>query len=207
METAMELAWPTRKNQPAGVKPLYLILTHLPAFCQCAGRGDRNCGGNTLITLTNLTIISLTNRILLERGPTGMLCPVCNVAMVIVEHQNIELDYCTRCKGVWFDSGELELLLESANLGNFGEFLGNIMNKREATTTEKKRKCPICTRKMKKVLIDDEKILVDICRHRHGIWFDNQEVQRLVKSLAEKSTVKPDSRQNVMDFLGEVFKY
>ena len=38
-----------------------------------------------------------------------MICPACRSAMVIVEYDDIELDYCTACKGVWFDAGELEL--------------------------------------------------------------------------------------------------
>jgi len=45
-----------------------------------------------------------------------MICPVCKCDMIVVEYHNIELDYCTTCKGVWFDSGELELLLESHGL-------------------------------------------------------------------------------------------
>jgi Zn-finger nucleic acid-binding protein len=36
--------------------------------------------------------------------------------MIIVEHERIELDYCTKCLGVWFDAGELALLLESLDL-------------------------------------------------------------------------------------------
>ena len=48
--------------------------------------------------------------------------------MVIVEHENIELDYCTNCKGVWFDSGELELLLEAAELENYEVFLDRIID-------------------------------------------------------------------------------
>ena len=47
-----------------------------------------------------------------------MVCPVCRKAMIVVEYHQIELDYCTSCHGVWFDSGELELLLTSAGLEN-----------------------------------------------------------------------------------------
>jgi len=45
-----------------------------------------------------------------------MICPACKNDMIVVEHEDIELDYCTNCNGVWFDSGELELLLEAAGL-------------------------------------------------------------------------------------------
>ena len=79
-----------------------------------------------------------------------MICPACKHAMVIVEHENIELDYCTACKGVWFDSGELELLLEAAELEDYQVFLDRIIDSPEASSSEKKRKCPICNKKMKK---------------------------------------------------------
>ena len=43
-----------------------------------------------------------------------MICPVCKKDALIVEYDRIELDYCPSCGGVWFDSGELDLLLEAA---------------------------------------------------------------------------------------------
>lgn len=136
-----------------------------------------------------------------------MICPACQHAMVIVEHENIELDYCTNCKGVWFDSGELELLLEAAELENYGVFLDRIINSREASSTEKKRRCPICNKKMKKSYIDeDNQLLVDICKKQHGIWFDGGEVADLLKLVSEKSA-QAGSRGKVLSFLGDVFKY
>ncbi|MCL4278881.1 MAG: zf-TFIIB domain-containing protein, partial [Ignavibacteriaceae bacterium] len=42
-----------------------------------------------------------------------MLCPVCNNPMIVLELEQVEVDYCTNCAGVWLDAGELELLLES----------------------------------------------------------------------------------------------
>ena len=42
-----------------------------------------------------------------------MRCPVDKSDMIVVEHQKIELDYCLKCSGVWFDSGELDLLVSA----------------------------------------------------------------------------------------------
>ena len=42
-----------------------------------------------------------------------MFCPVCKTAMIDVEYEQIELDYCVKCRGVWFDSNELELMFEN----------------------------------------------------------------------------------------------
>ncbi len=137
-----------------------------------------------------------------------MICPVCKSDMIVVEHDNIELDHCTTCQGVWFDSGELELLLESSGLENSLPFLDTILNAVEPSSSEKKRKCPICRRKMKKVFIDEGgEIQVDTCRNKDGIWFDGGEVNQLLGLLAKKSPRKAGSRHHdVMSFLGEVFK-
>ena len=43
---------------------------------------------------------------------SGMKCPVCGVALVMTERQNIEIDYCPGCRGVWLDRGELDKIIE-----------------------------------------------------------------------------------------------
>src|SRR5512136_1336607 len=97
-----------------------------------------------------------------------MICPACGKDALIVEYENIELDYCAACGGVWFDAGELELLLEAAGLGNERSFLEGVIKSPEAQIAEKKRRCPICRRKMKKVMINEEKkIITDICLGGH----------------------------------------
>ena len=127
--------------------------------------------------------------------------------MIVVEYHEIELDYCTDCQGVWLDSGELELLLESISMESSHLFLSNILASKEAESPEKKRSCPICGHKMKKINIGQEsKTLIDVCRQEDGLWFDGGELGQLLKHLAEKPSEKPDSQQQVIAFLGKVFE-
>jgi hypothetical protein len=136
-----------------------------------------------------------------------MICPTCKSDMIVVEYNKIELDYCTNCQGAWFDSGELELLLESRSLESANVLLSKIQNSEEAESSEKKRKCPICGRKMKKTSIGQEpEILIDICRWGDGLWFDGGELGQLTKQLARKPSAKIGPQQEVITFLGEVFK-
>ena len=135
-----------------------------------------------------------------------MICPTCKSDMIVVEHQRIELDYCTECQGVWFDAGELGLLLETMNFKNTGISLDSILNLPEAQSPEKKRKCPICGRKMKKAAIGRKPaVLIDVCPEGDGLWFDGGEVGQLLTQLAEKPP-GPGSESPVITFLGEVFK-
>jgi Zn-finger nucleic acid-binding protein len=42
-----------------------------------------------------------------------MQCPVCKeIQLVMTERQNIEIDYCPQCRGVWLDRGELDKIIE-----------------------------------------------------------------------------------------------
>ena len=136
-----------------------------------------------------------------------MICPACKYDMLVIEYHDIELDYCNSCKGVWFDSGELELLLKSQGLEEPKVFLDSILNSQEAASLEKKRICPICARKMKKTAIGGQpEILIDICRDEHGLWFDGGEVAQLIRRLSGKHPLKPDSKGQVISFLEEVFE-
>jgi hypothetical protein len=134
-----------------------------------------------------------------------MICPTCKSDMIVVEYNRIELDYCGNCHGVWFDTGELELLLGSLGLDSASPFLKSILEAEEAETADKKRRCPLCRQKMKKVNLET-KVLVDVCSQGEGLWFDGGEVGELIRQLAKKMPVKPDAPQNVINFLGEVFK-
>lgn len=43
-----------------------------------------------------------------------LLCPNCNEGMREVERQDVHIDVCPKCRGVWLDRGELDKLLHSA---------------------------------------------------------------------------------------------
>jgi acetyl-CoA carboxylase beta subunit len=42
-----------------------------------------------------------------------MKCPKCGHQMKEIDLQGIKVDRCTQCSGIYFDRGELELLLQS----------------------------------------------------------------------------------------------
>jgi len=145
-----------------------------------------------------------------------MICPTCKNIMIVVEHERVELDYCTSCQGVWFDSGELALLLETMGLEEAGLSLSNILTSPEAKTAEKKRNCPICGQKMGKATIGQKpEVLIDVCRHGDGLWFDGDEVGQLLTQLAGKParqalaggpSQRADSQGGVITFIREVFR-
>ena len=51
----------------------------------------------------------------------AMLCPVCKVDLVMTERQGIEIDYCSQCRGVWLDRGELDKIIERTLMRKQGD--------------------------------------------------------------------------------------
>lgn len=41
-----------------------------------------------------------------------MKCPNCDETLLMTMRQNVEIDYCPKCRGIWLDKGELDKLLE-----------------------------------------------------------------------------------------------
>ncbi len=118
--------------------------------------------------------------------------------MVILELNQIEVDYCTNCHGIWLDDGELELLLADSDektklLSSFVVDRGN---------KEKKIKCPICLKKMTKVQCGAEnKITLDKCKRHHGIWFNEGELE----SVVEMGGL--DQQDKIINLLKEMFSH
>lgn len=126
-----------------------------------------------------------------------MKCPQCSDILVTLEFDRIEIDYCTRCEGIWLDSGELELLAakESGSDALLGRFT-------PAGSKENKRSCPICSKAMKKVLAGGEDpVLLDQCP-KHGLWFDRGELK---KALAAGCSDAPEKDSALARLLDEVF--
>lgn len=136
-----------------------------------------------------------------------MICPTCHNLMIVVEHEQIELDYCPDCSGIWFDAGELALMLETAEMADSSLTIANILASPEAKTTEKKRRCPICRRKLKKTTIGREPaVLIDLCAEGDGLWFDGGEVHQLITQHAERSSAGSDAQERVLTFLEDTFR-
>jgi len=133
-----------------------------------------------------------------------MRCPLEKSDMIVVEHRNIELDYCLKCRGVWFDSGELDLFISVLNSEGAGLSNSKLLTPQSAKVSETRRKCPICGLKMDKVLIGKEPgVLIDSCPKGDGLWFDGGELYPILCQM--ESTPKAGAR-DVLSFLGETFK-
>ncbi len=111
-----------------------------------------------------------------------MLCPICKEPMVVLELNEIEIDFCTSCSGIWLDDGELQLMFENEEER---KYLFKSLHE-DPDHNEKQYKCPICKKKMVKVHVGDKKeILIDKCIKDHGLWFDKDELRTVIEFGSE----------------------
>jgi Zn-finger nucleic acid-binding protein len=128
-----------------------------------------------------------------------MDCPVCENAMITLELDNVEIDYCTNCSGIWLDAGELELLLGDPHKAK--ELINSF--KPDLKCIEKARKCPICDKKMQKILVGSSQpvLLIDKCIKGDGLWFDRGELNDIIERA------KLDNDNKILKLLKNIFSH
>lgn len=119
--------------------------------------------------------------------------------MITLELEDVEIDYCTFCSGIWLDAGELEQLLGEPEkavrlLDSF---------RIDSESEEKTRKCPICYKKMQKIIVGTSKpvLLIDKCRKGDGLWFDKGELQDIF------DRAQLDEENKIQKLLSDIFGY
>ena len=115
-----------------------------------------------------------------------MQCPKCSAGMEVVEFQDIEIDRCLRCRGLWFDRLEKEDLkrLEGAGSIDIGvEKDGTEYN--EMVFVE----CPKCFSILDQVEQEEPYLKYEYRRTCHGSFFDAGEFKAYISDsqVGEKS--------------------
>lgn len=128
-----------------------------------------------------------------------MDCPVCTNAMITLELDEVEIDYCTDCGGIWLDAGELEELFGEPAKAT--QLLASFSA--DPNCKEKPRKCPICDKKMQKIVVGESQpaLLIDKCAKGDGLWFDNGELHDIF------DRAKLDQDNQIQDLLADMFGY
>jgi len=110
-----------------------------------------------------------------------MDCPVCNEPLIVLEHEGVEVDFCVSCQGVWLDATEIELLFGDAEARRAFLSAGRPADARK----EKRRRCPVCRRRMTKALSSGERpVMYDRCDKGDGVWFDKGELEEILRHEA-----------------------
>jgi Zn-finger nucleic acid-binding protein len=99
---------------------------------------------------------------------------------------DVSVDFCTDCKGIWFDKDELRQSKDAVDSDlcwmDFEVFKHEDLFKVSAKQT----KCPKCKKNMVVIDYDDTKIQIDCCPQCEGTWLERGEFANVVDTLTEE---------------------
>lgn len=102
------------------------------------------------------------------------VCPKCDLALMALTFRDVEVDYCSQCRGYWLDAGEVERLMEVAGT-TLSEEARAFLDGPATGRPGHKYLCPRCDREMEQIQGDGSQLTLDRCAHGHGLWFDHNE--------------------------------
>jgi PAT family beta-lactamase induction signal transducer AmpG len=107
----------------------------------------------------------------------AMLCPKCRADMVQIEYEGTEVDRCNACHGIWFDAGEMDVLLNpeaAAVIDDGSAKVGKTYNLIEDYC------CPRCGGTMDRRFDEQQRhVWYETCTECDGSFFDAGEFRDL----------------------------
>ncbi len=137
-----------------------------------------------------LNDVDLRGRITVERGTTSRDCPRCRktltAVLLQVDAEQVEIDRCSTCHGLFFDPSELDSVLDGietrAGIVDHRQLLTLIEEETPAGDFEVTYvPCPDCGDLMHRRKFGQQSgVITDSCRN-HGLWLDGGELRRLIR--------------------------
>ncbi|MBZ9572531.1 zf-TFIIB domain-containing protein [Patescibacteria group bacterium] len=116
-----------------------------------------------------------------------MLCPICKKDLEKAIFYNIEIDFCPKCLGIWFEEEELRWVKDEKDEGLIWLDIDLWKNSKKFKIYPGIRLCPFCRFPLYEVYYGDSRVIVDVCNLCHGIWLDRGEFKRTIEYLKEKA--------------------
>jgi len=114
------------------------------------------------------------------------LCPNCkDINLESISRKGIQVDYCPKCFGIWFDQGELSHFFD-----NSLKEKKTISKGKDSTIDEKNRNCPNCNLPLSKHNYHmNILVLVDSCLKCKGIWLDRGEFNKIKEYIGKEVSI------------------
>jgi uncharacterized protein len=103
----------------------------------------------------------------IDNSTRKLNCPKCSAPMENFVFQDIQVDRCTACKGLWFDA------LEKDHLDELKDSASIDIGQSASIATPVHMDCPVChTRMIEMVDPRDASIHFESCKVCYGLFFD-----------------------------------
>ncbi len=112
-----------------------------------------------------------------------MECPIDGTVLETHPINEIIIEECAQCGGIWFEGGELRKAMEESDPDlSWLDF--DLWSDQESFAVDwSSRKCPQCGRNMATISYADTGVMVDYCADGHGVWLDKGEFQTIIEAL------------------------
>ena len=128
-----------------------------------------------------------------------MKCPKCRKSLREVKINNVRIDRCKNCGGLWFDRNELKIVRDHRDKNLSWMHFDLWRDEEELAISGKSVKCPRDGKSLFKIKYGDSDVVVDVCLNCRGVWLDKNELNKIVLSLREKI----DS-ETIPEYLGDL---
>ena len=152
---------------------------------------------------------------------TSLKCPKCKVFLLGKIIDNVEVDYCPKCLGLWFEEDELRLIKDEKDRELRWLDIDLWEEEIEFRVSPGIRICPFCRVPLYEVEYGSSEVIVDLCNLCKGIWLDRGEFEKIIawlkkeanheilnnytgtllKEFAEIITGPEKTREEILDFL------
>jgi Zn-finger nucleic acid-binding protein len=99
---------------------------------------------------------------------------------------NVEVDYCPKCMGIWFEQNELRLAKDDKDEQLNWLDVDLWRDKARFKIFGSKRYCPACRIALCEVRYDESHVKLDFCKNCQGIWLDRGEFKQIIVYLKKK---------------------
>ncbi len=136
-----------------------------------------------------------------------MNCPNDNEQLERALFHNVEVDYCPRCLGIWFDNDELRLAKDDKDKQINWLDVDLWRDKSKFEISRSNKHCPVCRTLLCEVAYDGSKTKVDFCKMCQGVWLDRGEFKQIIVYLKKKADyeILHCYTKNIIQELWEVF--
>jgi len=136
-----------------------------------------------------------------------MNCPNDNENLEKVLFRGVEVDYCPRCLGIWFDKDELRLAKDFRDEKINWVDVDLWRDKGNFSVSHSKKHCPACRAVLVETKYDQSKTKIDFCKNCQGIWLDRGEFKQIINYLKSKSDyeILHHYAKNLIKEMWEVF--
>jgi Zn-finger nucleic acid-binding protein len=134
-----------------------------------------------------------------------MQCPRCKpVNMQTMKMGSVVIDECAQCGGIWFDQGELDQVIGSADPDLRWLDIDFWKDNSDFKVSTDELSCPKCSRYYLTRLKDEAtNTTACLCSNCQGIWLDADQLHRIVQAVTEIAN-RMDSAEYLKESLHQV---